>query len=158
MTMSSVGEWIDQAIETVFEFVREYIPGIDLTSLLIGVMVTAAIVALLSRRSRKKKEAQQSLLTPSPPAPQPSRPEGVRKVMPGPIPAPQPQVSEEEAVAPEPEAIQAPEEHVEPTAVAPEKHETSLPLVGQATMRIQITMILPAEITGSFEVDGKGKK
>ena len=158
MTMSSVGEWIDQAIETVFEFVREYIPGIDLASLLIGVMVTAAIVALISRRSWKKKEAQQSLLIPSPPAPQPSRPKGVRKVMPGPVQVSQPQVSEEEAATPEPEAIQAPEEHFEPTVVAPEKREPSPPLEGQATMRIQITMILPAEITGSFEVDGKGEK
>ena len=156
--MSSVGEWIDQAIETVLQFVREYIPGIDLTSLLIGVMVTAAIVALLSRRSRKKKEAQQYLLIPSPPPPQPSRPKGVRKVMPGPVPVSQPQVSEEEAVTPEPEAIQEPDEHVEPTVVAPEKREPSQPLEGQATMRIQITMVLPAEITGSFEVDRKGKK
>ena len=156
--MSSVGEWIDQAIETVLEFVREYIPGIDLTSLLIGVMVTAAIIALLNRRSRKKKEAQQPSLPQSTPVSQPSRPKGVRKVMPGPVPALQPQVPEEEAVVIEPEPIQVPEEHVEPLVVSSDNGEALQPFEGQATMRIQITMVLPAEITGSFEVDGKGEK
>ena len=156
--MSSVGEWIDQAIETVLEFMREYVPGIDIASLLIGVMVTAAIIALLNRRSRKNKEAQQSFLPQSSPAPQPSRPKGVRKVVPGPVPVSQPQVSEEEAVTPEPEAIQAPEKQDEPIVVAPKTREPLQPLEGQATMRIQITMIVPADITGSFEVDRKGKK